>query len=87
MKAIMAACWIKPQKMIAQQGQFFVLAERPYGTSGTRRTDKTSVVHVKLLSGSPRGGVASLALQLHLIEGSESMGDHDSGFDDWWSVG
>src|SRR3954447_1015187 len=29
----------------------------------------------------------SLALQLHLIEGSESMGDHDSGFDDWWCVG
>jgi hypothetical protein len=29
----------------------------------------------------------SLALQLHLIEGSESMGDHDSGSDDWWRVG
>ena len=28
-----------------------------------------------------------LALQLHLIEGSESMGDHDSGSDDWWCVG
>jgi hypothetical protein len=39
MKAIMAARSIKPQKMIAQQGQFFVLAERPYGTSGTPRTD------------------------------------------------
>ena len=39
MKAIMAARSIKPQKMIAQQGQFFVLAERPYGTSGARRED------------------------------------------------
>ena len=28
-----------------------------------------------------------LALQLHLPEGSESMGDHDSGSDDWWRVG
>ena len=35
MKAIIAARSIKPQKMIAQQGQFFVLAERPYGTSGS----------------------------------------------------
>jgi len=30
---------------------------------------------------------SSLALQLQLIEGSESMGDHDSGSDDWWCVG
>jgi hypothetical protein len=29
----------------------------------------------------------ALALQLQLIEGSESMGDHDSGSDDWWCVG
>ncbi|MGY3611774.1 MULTISPECIES: hypothetical protein, partial [unclassified Bradyrhizobium] len=28
-----------------------------------------------------------LALQLQLIEDSESMGDHDSGSDDWWCVG
>jgi len=28
-----------------------------------------------------------LALQLQFLDGSESMGDHDSGFDDWWSVG
>src|SRR5947209_2363382 len=28
-----------------------------------------------------------LALQLQFWGGSESMGDHDSGFDDWWSVG
>src|SRR5215831_5169384 len=28
-----------------------------------------------------------LALQLHFIGGSESMGDHDSGSDDWWCVG
>ena len=30
---------------------------------------------------------AELALQLQLIECSESMGDHDSGSDDWWCVG
>src|SRR6516162_180224 len=29
----------------------------------------------------------NLALQLQFLDGSESMGDHDSGFDDWWSVG
>jgi hypothetical protein len=29
----------------------------------------------------------TLALQLHILEGSESMGDHDSGSDDWWCVG
>jgi hypothetical protein len=29
----------------------------------------------------------SLTLQLQLIESSESMGDHDSGSDDWWRVG
>src|SRR5262249_37839148 len=28
-----------------------------------------------------------LALQLQFPDGSESMGDHNSGFDDWWSVG
>ena len=28
-----------------------------------------------------------LALQLPFLEGSESMGDHDSGSDDWWRVG
>jgi putative ATP-dependent endonuclease of the OLD family len=32
-------------------------------------------------------GMFSLALQLQLIAGSESMGDHDSGSDDWWCVG
>jgi hypothetical protein len=31
--------------------------------------------------------VPYLALQLHFIGGSESMGDHDSGSDDWWCVG
>src|SRR6516162_8669091 len=33
------------------------------------------------------GMVEPLALQLQFLDGSESMGDHDSGFDDWWSVG
>jgi anaerobic selenocysteine-containing dehydrogenase len=28
-----------------------------------------------------------LALQLQLMGGSESMGNHDSGPDDWWCVG
>jgi transposase len=27
-----------------------------------------------------------LALQLHFMVGSESMGNHDSGFDEWWRV-
>jgi hypothetical protein len=34
-----------------------------------------------------KGSSLRLALQLQLIEGSESMGDHDSGSDDWWCVG
>jgi hypothetical protein len=29
----------------------------------------------------------TLAIQLHSVSGSESMGDHDSGHDEWWSVG
>src|SRR6202007_536218 len=33
------------------------------------------------------GQTLRLALQLQFLDGSESMGDHDSGFDDWWSVG
>lgn len=28
-----------------------------------------------------------LALKLQFSGGSDSMGDHDSGFDDWWSAG
>jgi hypothetical protein len=28
-----------------------------------------------------------LALQLLFVMSSESMGDHDSGSDDWWCVG
>jgi hypothetical protein len=31
--------------------------------------------------------IKALALQLQFLGSSESMGDHDSGFDDWWSVG
>jgi hypothetical protein len=27
-----------------------------------------------------------LALQLHILLGSESMGDHDSEPDDWWRI-
>jgi len=34
-----------------------------------------------------RRHLARLASQLHFLEGSESMGDHDSGSDDWWCVG
>src|SRR5262249_59020122 len=34
-----------------------------------------------------RANRCELALQLQFLSGSESMGDHDSGFDDWWSVG
>ncbi len=30
---------------------------------------------------------AALALQLLFVMSSESMGDHDSGYDDWWCVG
>lgn len=32
-------------------------------------------------------GAPDLALQLQFSGGSESMGHHHSGFDDWWSVG
>jgi ABC-type dipeptide/oligopeptide/nickel transport system permease component len=31
--------------------------------------------------------LAYLALQLHFLMSSESMGNHDSGPDDWWRVG
>lgn len=32
-------------------------------------------------------GAPDLALQLQFSGGSESLGHHHSGFDDWWSVG
>src|SRR6476659_8086347 len=37
-----------------------------------------------LVSSASAATIAPLALQLHVPEGSESMGDHDSGSDDWW---
>ena len=33
-----------------------------------------------------RTGRLPLALQLHILLGSESMGDHDSEPDDWWRI-
>jgi DNA-binding response OmpR family regulator len=45
---------------------------------------------VEALAGRLRQVVQSwqalLALQLLFLEGSESMGNHDSGHDDWWGV-
>jgi len=34
----------------------------------------------------PSEGAVCLALQLRILERSESMGNHDSGSDDWWRV-
>jgi hypothetical protein len=46
MEAIMAAGAIKPQEMVAQQRQFFLLAQRPDAAVGERRTVDIVVAHV-----------------------------------------
>jgi len=46
MEAVVAACAVKPQQVIAQKRQFFVLAKRPDVAPGTRSADKVPVVHV-----------------------------------------
>ena len=46
-EAIAAARTVKPQQMIAQQRQFFVLAKRPDVAPGTRPAHEISVVHVQ----------------------------------------
>jgi hypothetical protein len=45
------------------------------------------MIIARTVAGGGSGDGPTLALQLQLIEGSESMGDHDSGSDDWWCVG
>jgi len=59
-KAIMAAGSIQPQQMFAQQRQFLLLAERPNGALGARRTGDGFVSHNSTPRGGPRGGVESL---------------------------
>ncbi len=46
-EAIMAALAVEPQQMIAQQRQFFLLAQRPNVAPGTRPAHKYLVAHVK----------------------------------------
>jgi len=46
MEAITAARTVKPQQMIAQQRQFFVLAKRADVAPGARLAHKVSAVHL-----------------------------------------
>src|ERR1700690_2574545 len=52
-EAVMATFPIKPQKMIAQQRQFFLLTQRSNGALGSRRTDDVLVAHIKSPLGWP----------------------------------
>src|ERR1700676_2266414 len=52
-EAVAAARLIKPQQMIAQQGQFFLLAERANRALGGGRTATVWVAHVKSPPGWP----------------------------------
>ena len=45
MEAVMAACRIEPQQVIAQQRQFFLLAQRPDAAPGRGRRDSVFVAH------------------------------------------
>src|ERR1700676_3014385 len=48
-ETVTTALSIEPQKMIAQQRQFFLLAQDPNVAPGKRRTGDILVGHVKLL--------------------------------------
>ena len=76
-EAIVAAGPIEPQQMIAQQRQFFLLAQRPdvalgEASNGSMSSWRTS----KLLLESPRGGVESLdhryCASQHEIQGRDA---------------
>src|ERR1700724_4467591 len=53
MEAIATGLGIEPQKMIAQQRQFFLLVQRPDVALGTRRTGDVLVVHLITPLGNP----------------------------------
>ncbi len=44
-ESVMAACRIKPKQMVAQQRQFFLLAQRPDAALGRGRAGGVFVVH------------------------------------------
>jgi hypothetical protein len=46
MEAVVAACAVKPQQVIAQKRQFFVLAKRPDVAPGTRPSREVPAVHI-----------------------------------------
>jgi hypothetical protein len=52
-EAIMSALSIEPQEMIAQQRQFFLLAQRPDVALGKRGTAGVLVIHFKTPLGGP----------------------------------
>src|SRR5258708_9669819 len=52
-EAVARALGIEPQKMIAQQRQFFLLLQRPDVAPGTRRTGRVLVVHFITPLGNP----------------------------------
>src|SRR5205085_3479246 len=63
MKTIMAAGTVQSQQVIAQQRKLLLLAQRPHGALGGRRTDGI-IVHFITPLGSPRGGVESLVVAI-----------------------
>src|SRR5690349_12761967 len=52
-ETVAAAVAVEPQQVIAQQRQFFLLAQRAYARIGERRRDNGEVHSPKLLSEEP----------------------------------
>src|SRR5262249_34080118 len=59
-KAVVAALRVKAQQVIAQQRQFFPLAQGTHVAKPRPRAETISVLHVNAPLRSPRGGVTSL---------------------------
>jgi hypothetical protein len=56
-ETVVPACGIKPQEVIAQKRQFFLLAQGPHIARNGRRAGRVFKYHVKTPLGVPRGGV------------------------------
>src|SRR5947208_8376891 len=60
MEAVAAAGAVKPQQVIAQLRQFFLLAQRAHAGVGERGRNQSEVHILNSSERSPRGGVESL---------------------------
>src|SRR4249920_2375325 len=75
METVAAAVAVEPQQVIAQQRQFFLLAQRAHAGVGERGRDMGEIHVLNSSERSPRGGVESLDPQYcaaqHKIQGPD----------------